>query len=219
MITLPGAVPVTTARHGSPEWHEARKRGIGGSDAAALLGTSQYTTARQLWELKTGRREGDAGNAYTRCGQLLEDAILERTYYGHATRGVLYGSMRSLERPHMLANIDGTYSGRLVEIKTTGRAWHKVPEHYVAQVRHYLYVCGLDAADVVECHVQYDRPALVAAMEQCGLRPDRVVEKLCHLTMWEVRQDAAWLESYLTAADEFWRAVEADQWTQEDAPF
>lgn len=219
-LTLPGAERVSTAAHGSPDWHAARSRGIGGSDASIILGANPWTTPRQLWELKTGRRQPDAGNAFTRCGQLLEDAILERAYYGHATRGVKYGSMRSTARPNMLANIDGVYEGRLVEIKTTGKPWRgTVPEHYVAQVRHYLYVCGLDAADVIECHVKYERDTLVAAMDKCGLRPDRVVEHLCTLTTHTITQDEAWLENYLSEADAFWSAVTTDTWTQEEYPF
>lgn len=215
-LDLTACEPVTSAAHGSAEWHEARRVGIGGSDAGIILGLSDYTTPRQLWALKTGRTQPDKGNAYTRCGQILERAILERAYHGHAYPGDKYGSMRSLERAHMLANIDGVHDGRLVEIKTTGKPWRgEVPEVYVAQVRHYLYVTGLTGADVVECHVKYNREALVAAMDLAGLRPDRVVEHLCTLTVHKIEQDEAWLAAYLDAADAFWAAVQADTWTSE----
>lgn len=216
-MNFPGCQPAVKAAHGTPEWHDARRAGLGGSDAGIILGLSQYTTPRQLWLLKTGRTSPDAGNAYTRCGQLLEDAILERAYYGHALRGGPLGSMRSNERPHMLANIDGVFDGRIVEIKTTGKSWHgKVPDTYVAQVRHYLYVTGLTSADVVECHVKYNREALVAAMDRCGLRAERVVEHLCDLRTHEIVQDEAWLAAYLEAADKFWAQVQADEWTGEN---
>lgn len=218
-LTLPNATRTTSARHDTPEWHAARRVGIGGSDASIILGANPWTTPRQLWELKTKRRQPDAGNAFTRCGQLLEDAILDRVYYGHATRGVKYGSMRSTARPHMLANIDGVYEGRLVEIKTTGKPWRDVPAHYVAQIRHYLYVCGLTEADLIECHVEYDRRTVVQGIDYCGLRPDRVVEHMCSITTHKVAQDEAWLEHYLREADAFWAAVESDTWTKEESPF
>lgn len=215
-MILPGCTPVAKAAHGSAEWHAARRVGIGGSDAGIILGLSDYTTPRQLWSLKTGRTQPDKGNAYTRCGQLLEDAILERAYYGHATPGAPLGSLRSNDRPHMLANIDGVHDGRLVEIKTTGKPWRGVvPPVYVAQVRHYLYITGLTSADVIECHVKYNREALVAAMDLAGLRQDRVVEHLCTLTVHKVEQDEEWLAAYLDAADAFWAQVQADEWTSE----
>jgi putative phage-type endonuclease len=215
-MTFTACEPVSRDPHGSPAWHAARRRGIGGSDAAALLGMSAYTTRRTLWEIKTGQREGDPGNAYTRCGQLLEAAILDRAYHGHAYPGDRYGSMRSLAHPFMLANIDGTHDGRLVEIKTTGKAWRGVPDHYVCQVRHYLYVCGLDAADLVECHVRVDRPTIVEVMERCGLSASRVVGELCDIRIHKVEQDAGWLAHYLEQAARFWRAVEANEYDEED---
>jgi putative phage-type endonuclease len=203
---------VTSAGHATPAWHAARAKGIGGSDASIILGANPWTTPKQAWELKTGRRQPDEGNAYTRLGTMLEDAILERAYFGHAVKGKVYGSMRSLDRAHMLANIDGTHAGRLVEVKTTGKRWlGKVPSHYLAQVRHYLYVCGLDEADLVECHTAYERGTIVACLD-AGLKPDRVVEKMCSIETHRVVQDVAWLAKYLEAADAFWLAVEADMW-------
>ena len=216
-MIFPACTPVGRLAHGTPEWHAARARGIGGSDAGIILGMSPYTTPKRLWELKTGRAQPDKGNAYTRCGQLLEDAILDRAYYGHAQPGGPMGSLRSNERPHCLANVDGVYDGRLVEIKTTGKPWRgTVPEHYVAQVRHYLYVTGLTSADVVECHVLYNREALVAAIDRAGLRPDRVVEHLCELRTHRIEQDDAWLAHYLEQVDLFWERVQSGIWDAEN---
>ena len=36
------------------EWLQARRRGIGGSDAAAVLGLSPWKSNVRLWEEKTG---------------------------------------------------------------------------------------------------------------------------------------------------------------------
>ena len=41
------------------EWLEARKNGIGGSDAATILGLNPYKTTIELWEEKTGKREAE----------------------------------------------------------------------------------------------------------------------------------------------------------------
>lgn len=39
---------------GTPEWHEWRKNGIGGSDATVVEGISPYRTPRQLFYEKKG---------------------------------------------------------------------------------------------------------------------------------------------------------------------
>jgi len=40
------------------EWLEVRKRGIGSSDAASVVGLSPYKSQLELWLEKTGRDEG-----------------------------------------------------------------------------------------------------------------------------------------------------------------
>ena len=39
------------------QWLKARQKGIGGSDAAAVLGLSPWKSNVRLWEEKTGLRE------------------------------------------------------------------------------------------------------------------------------------------------------------------
>ena len=39
------------------DWLEERKKGIGGSDAATILGLNPYKTTIELWEEKTGRKD------------------------------------------------------------------------------------------------------------------------------------------------------------------
>ena len=40
-------------------WLEERKNGIGGSDAATILGLNPYKTNIELWEEKTKRKEAE----------------------------------------------------------------------------------------------------------------------------------------------------------------
>ena len=37
------------------DWHNARHKGIGGSDVASILGLNPYKTNVELWREKTGR--------------------------------------------------------------------------------------------------------------------------------------------------------------------
>ena len=59
----------------TPEWHEARKRRITGTDVAAIMGASPHKTALQVWARLTGKLESDfQGNGFTRWGNATEDA-------------------------------------------------------------------------------------------------------------------------------------------------
>lgn len=55
---------------------QGRKKGIGGSDVAAILGLSPYKSPYQLWLDKTGRSEKkDSQNESAHFGNLLEDVV------------------------------------------------------------------------------------------------------------------------------------------------
>ena len=41
------------------QWLEERKKGIGGSDAATIMGLNPYKTNVDLWEEKTGRKDAE----------------------------------------------------------------------------------------------------------------------------------------------------------------
>lgn len=151
----------------SPDWHEARKLGLGGSDAGAILGLNKYSSPLQVWEQKTGRGKPFEGNAATRYGQAREGFLREQfgPYYAALTGfepEVLDPSgymARSKKWPFMQASLDGLFFDEngelcLLEIKT-GNAqqlskWEgaQVPDSYFAQVQHYLAVLGLSKAFV-----------------------------------------------------------------------
>ena len=57
------------------EWLELRKKYIGGSDAAIVVGLNPYSSRYALWCEKTGRTPGFEGNISTRVGAYLEDFV------------------------------------------------------------------------------------------------------------------------------------------------
>lgn len=61
----------------SKEWHEERKKGIGGSDAAAVLGLDPYRSPLEVYYEKTGELPPKNDNKHTRRGKLLEPVIAE----------------------------------------------------------------------------------------------------------------------------------------------
>lgn len=79
------------------EWLEWRRRGIGGSDIAAVLGVSKFATPFDVWVDKThGRAEFSTPD--TRRGNHLEPGIA--SWYGEEA-GCLMTKAESIEHPHM----------------------------------------------------------------------------------------------------------------------
>jgi putative phage-type endonuclease len=145
----------------SPEKKELRKKGIGGSDTAAILGLNPYKTAMQVWLEKTNRvinEEQTSGYAY--WGNVLEDVIARE--YAKATNRKIRKVNDTLFHPGipwLLANIDRKVVNepRVLECKTasiyTKKDWgisgtDHVPESYILQVQHYLAVTGYTVADL-----------------------------------------------------------------------
>jgi len=133
---------------------EARKLGIGGSDAASVLGCNPYRSARELYELKLGLREPDPPNAQMKRGIYLE-AVARRLYTELTGRGT-----RRLKQqvhpsyPFMLCNVDGMIVGTkrdtpgVLELKCPA-IWtfakvkrEGLPLHYIVQMQHNLAVTG-----------------------------------------------------------------------------
>ena len=46
---------VSTVNMSREEWLERRRKSIGGSDSAAILGLSEYSSAYSVWAEKTGK--------------------------------------------------------------------------------------------------------------------------------------------------------------------
>lgn len=125
-------------------WLRARTGGITATDAAKL---ATPNSIRQVVRDKL-EPSGFAGNAYTEHGRQREPEIaawvLDR--HGIASCGMLYHAERS--RRH-LATPDGLHAddgGRvlLAEIKTTGKAWNRIPRSYLRQVYWQQYVLGAE---------------------------------------------------------------------------
>ena len=115
----------------SPEWHSARRTGVGGSDIVAILGISPYKTPLELWRLKRGLDVPDAASNEALRGQYMEPHIARRAqeHMGTEIMGPveLHRHPRWSEGVRILANTDGqirTTSGEIAvaEFKST---YHK----------------------------------------------------------------------------------------------
>ena len=138
-----------------------RINGIGGSEAAAVLGLSPWKTPYQVYCDKLGLSGEQETSPAMEWGTRLEPVVRQKyaDETGRTVRfpvGDEYGHMQSEEHPFMLATLDGiTDDGRGLEIKTSrsGAEWgdegtDEVPTHYVIQCQHNMVVSGLDVFDI-----------------------------------------------------------------------
>lgn len=161
--------------HSEEEWHALRKKGIGGSDAGAIMGLNKYTSPLKLFRIKTGKYSEDVeDNVYIKKGKDLESLIFEKYVAPDlASEGyrVIHPEHVFVNKnyPWLRANCDGLavrqgYSiptdpalNIVVEIKWVsewaevnwdGDDYCGIPASYYAQVQHYMTVTGAACAYV-----------------------------------------------------------------------
>lgn len=115
---------------------EERRQGIGGSDAAVILGLSPYKTALDLYQEKLGLVDPPdlAGNDAVHFGNVLENVVAEE--FARRTRLKVRRNNQLLvhpEHPFLLANIDRGVVGRPMGVKCgleckTAGTWAARPE-------------------------------------------------------------------------------------------
>lgn len=164
-VTLGTAVLVGRYEDGSPEWHAARARVIGGSEVGSIMQVNSFESRYVLWYRKAGfltREEGEP-NPLFEWGHRLEPVVAEKFASNHPEFSVeRSGSWVHRDRPWHGANPDRIlspvyeYEGGLVigdpeavlEIKTSmaGYGWENdmCPVKYVAQLRWYMDAFGFE---------------------------------------------------------------------------
>ena len=144
VLTLPADAPRS-------EWLAARRRGIGGSDALAVLGLSPYASRYTVWADKSGLLPEKDDSEAMKWGRLLEPIIAEQFTEQTGIPTASCGLMRHVERDWQLASVDRlTADGGVLEIKTTSQyraaEWDddQLADAAEAQLQHYLAVTGLE---------------------------------------------------------------------------
>jgi putative phage-type endonuclease len=183
--SAPDATLLLRADTSRDEWLAARRTGIGGSDAAAVMGENPYRSAYEVWLDKTGRAEPDAMNDAMQRGNWLEPHLAawftEQT--GIALRRA--GLRRSKLHPWQLGSVDrDTADGGILEVKTSGghtanaKVWQAggVPTDAWWQGQHYLSVTGRSHV----WYVAYVDPSPILAGPI-----DRDADAIAELVGWE----------------------------------
>lgn len=139
------------------EWLAERRLGIGGSDAAAILGLSKWRTPYDVYADKLGLVDEAPDNEAMLWGR-LQEPLIRQQYADRTGRAVTVPGSSLVHPVHgfMRANLDGaTDDQRVFEAKTarTAQDWgepgtDEVPQAYLLQVQHYMIVTGFAVADV-----------------------------------------------------------------------
>lgn len=136
------------------EWLQARRQGIGSSDAPAVCGLDPYRKPVQVYLDKLGLEPDRSDSEAAEWGRLLEDVIAGEFARRTGKKVRRFNAILQHEAyPWMLAEPDReVVGGALLEVKTTGAGrlneWEndQVPERVMVQVQHQLEVTGADLA-------------------------------------------------------------------------
>lgn len=182
------------------EWLTERQKGIGGSDAAAVIGVSPWKSAAQVYmdKVEPIAEEDEAKvSERLRIGHDLEAYVAKRFMEetGKKVRRCNY-MLHHPEHEFLLADIDREIVGEnaLLECKTTnsyaaGEWVDEPPEHYQMQCIHYMMVTGVDRVYIaalignerfVWFVLERDEEAIAALMQaEIAFWRDNVEARVC----------------------------------------
>ena len=135
----------------SEEWHERRKKCIGGSDVPAIMELSPWRQPVDVYCDKVGVAAPPADNEYFRWGKLLEPVImaeyairsghtlLPRKFFIHPKYEFIGGNID--------AAIKGDEVGVEIKCAFSAENWgptgsDEIPLYYLCQVHHYMMITG-----------------------------------------------------------------------------
>lgn len=141
-------------------WLEERRKSIGGSDAAAIVGMSSWATPYTVWADKTGRIPDKEDSEAMRQGRDLEAYVASRFCEATGKKVRIHSDLiRNPDFPFAHGTIDRKVVGERagLECKTTSAlnlkrfSGGEFPANYYAQCVHYLAVTGWDRWYLAVC--------------------------------------------------------------------
>jgi len=172
-------------QQGTNEWLEWRKKGVGASESAAILGVCPHNTPTDVFLDKTNRAQAFEGNMATQRGQDLEGKA--RAMYELISMEDMPPAVAVHPKYEILrASLDGLRSDRkkILEIKCPGAESHQmakmgaVPPHYMIQIQHQLAVTGADSCDYFSYSYKDGSYALVEVFPDLELQAKIVIAAL-----------------------------------------
>ena len=246
-IQIGHAVALEFNEEDSYEWDLARRRGVGGSDAATIMGMKPYGQTRlQLWEEKTGRLDKDIHGEALRFGHKIEPYLRKWLSLRAKDTPAIYGEFEGLidypgqmchpARDWQRGNVDGLIvrDGKaiaMLEIKQSAHphldkryTWiDGVMEYHYAQCQHYL-----EALSIPLCYyIYFEIPAprdFCWKLQKEFIGEDREEEFWLWyidqgtVTIRKVHQDEEYGALLSKVEAEFWQAVKDDVKPKEFLP-
>lgn len=190
-----GIQRVSTKGMSREEWLMRRRKTIGGSDAAGIVGLSRWASPFSVWADKTGRAAEKEDTEAMRQGRDLEDYVARRWMEETGKRVYRLPAMLYHPKyPFAHADVDRMVIGENagLECKTTFSLDLKqfngieFPVQYYAQCVHYLAVTGADRWYLAV--LAYGRGFFTFTLER----------------------DQAEIDALMAAEADFWKLVEQD---------
>ena len=176
-------------------WLEERRRGVGASDVAGIVGRSPWQTPWTIWAAKVGLTELDSAPTESqafgrRLEPVLADAFTDQTGLWVAAEQLVV----NVPATPWFATLDGLVLEShesdiadalgVFEAKFTAQPpWDEVPDHYHCQVQWQMMVTDLPRAWLAVYHVAFGRPSF---------------------RVYEVERDQAEIEALVAMVERFW---------------
>lgn len=160
------------------EWLAQRKKGLGGTDTAAILGESKWSSPYKVYKTKVEDFDDFKSNLSMRRGQYLEPLVAE--VFAQRTNCMVYANGK---RIHRMPDLDFMYgtpdyfyetpNGEVgvLEIKTAaGRGLEKfyngIPQMYITQAHKYWMIMEQIAQKHIYCSIAVMLDDVVTIEEQ-----------------------------------------------------
>lgn len=136
------------------KWLALRRKGIGGSDASAVVGMNPWQSALSIYYDKIGEGVPIEQTERMRIGKDLEDYVAQRFSEDSGLKVRRKNAiLMHKEHDFLIANIDREIVGKKegLECKVTNSfaasQWYdnQIPSHYELQCHHYMLVTGYKA--------------------------------------------------------------------------
>lgn len=142
------------------DWLEARKSGVGGSDAGSIMGMNKYGSQLTVYLDKKGFNTF-TGNAATERGKIMEPVIRqyatkdlgivieELPYSLTSSNGISKANLDGICYATNPCEVDGTefqgFAGHEIKTSRNGSDFgdKEIPDSHYCQVQHYMAVTGL----------------------------------------------------------------------------
>lgn len=144
------------------EWLKQRQKGIGGSDASAIVGCNPYKSNIETWQEKTGRIEPEdiSHKLYVKYGLEAEQYLIALFALDYPLYKVVANTNYTVHHHPKYPFIAGTLDAELIEVETERKGilevkttnilqsmqrekWNdQIPMNYYIQCLHYLLATG-----------------------------------------------------------------------------